>query len=83
MARDVNVTVKSWHSGKKTIVTGSAVTKSLTPAFTSVPPTSYMFEIPNLTSAQASAAAQRLALDIAQHERTITASLPGINTLTP
>ncbi|HEY1857597.1 hypothetical protein [Acidocella sp.] len=83
MARDVKVTVNSWHSGKKTIVTGSAVTKTLTPASTSVPPTGYMFEIPNLTSAQASAAAQRLALDIAQHERTITASLPGINTLTP
>jgi phage protein D len=83
MARDVNVTVKSWHSGKKTVVTAAAATKSLTPAFTAVPPTGYVFEIPNLTSAQAAAAAQRLALDIAQHERTITASLPGINTLTP
>ncbi|HTJ88871.1 MAG TPA: hypothetical protein VL356_01645 [Acidocella sp.] len=83
MARDVNVTVNSWHSAKKTVVTGSAVAKSLTQSATNVPPTNYLFEIPNLTSAQADAAAQRLALDIVQHERVITASLPGIATLTP
>jgi hypothetical protein len=83
MARDVNVAVNSWHSGKKTVVTGSAVTRSLTPPTATVPPTNYLFEIPNLTRAQADAAAQRLALDIVQHERVITASLPGIATLTP
>jgi hypothetical protein len=83
MARDVNVTVNSWHSGKKTVVTGSAVARSQTPPAIPVPPTNYVFEIPNLTSAQADTAAQRLALDIVQHERVITASLPGIATLTP
>jgi hypothetical protein len=83
MARDVQVTVKSWHSGKKTVVTGSAVTKTLKASDPAVPKTLYVFEIPNLTSAQAAAAAQRLAQDIAQHERTITARLPGIATLTP
>ena len=59
------------------------MTRSLTPPAAAVPPTNYLFEIPNLTSAQADAAAQRLALDIVQHERVITASLPGITTLTP
>jgi phage protein D len=83
MARDVNVTVKSWHSGQKTIIVGSALTKTLTAADGSVPSTNYSFEIPNLTKGQADAAAQRLAQDIAQHERVITANLPGIATLTP
>jgi hypothetical protein len=83
MARDVQVTVKSWHSGKKGTVIGSAVTKSLKAAGQAVPPTNYVFEIPNLTRGQAEAAAQRLAQDIAQHERTITANLPGIATLMP
>jgi hypothetical protein len=83
MARDVQVTVKSWHSGQKLTIVGSAVTKTLKAADGAMPPTNYIFEIPNLTKGQADAAAQRLAQDIAQHERVITASLPGIATLTP
>jgi hypothetical protein len=83
MARDVTVSVKSWHSGKKASVVGSAVTKSKAPATDStVPPSNYVFYIPNLTHAQADAAAQRLAQDIAQHERVISFSVPGA-VLTP
>ena len=45
MARDVNVTVKSWHSGKKGTVVGSAVTKTLKETAGGIPPTNYVFEI--------------------------------------
>lgn len=83
MARDVSVTVKSWHSGKKAVVVGKAVTKTAVQPDQSVPPSNYVFYMPNLTRAQADAAAQKLAMDIAAHERVLQFKIPGETVITP
>jgi hypothetical protein len=84
IAKDVEVFVKSWESARKFPVLGHSVTRSIKrPEGDHAQATKYYFEFPNLTQAQADAAAQREALDITSHERTACFTLPGEITIKP
>jgi len=78
LARDVTVKVTSWGSRGKALVTATVTGKSVKqlPGDTDTP-TKYYFEFPNMTQAEAQAAAQRLALEISAHERGISVTVPG------
>jgi len=84
VARDVIVTVQSWHSRKKKVFSATYRTTTKEPSTdTALPPTKYFFKVPNLTQAQCQTLAQQKALDISTHERSVTVKAPSLVLLTP
>lgn len=87
LARDIEVTVKSWNSRQK-----DAFSQTATAAISGSPggaglgsqkPLKYILVRPNLTPNQALQLAQRKLTELTRHERVIEATLPGDLTLTP
>jgi phage protein D len=86
VARDVIVTVRSWHSRKKGTFTATYRVKSKAaqiPGQPAIPATPYLVVIPNLTQAQCQQQAQKIALEISQHERSVTIEAASLVQLTP
>jgi phage protein D len=83
-ARDVIVTVRSWHSRDKKTYSATVRTKTKTQSTDpTLQPSKYPVTEPNLTLAQCQALAQKLALDISQHERNVTIKGPSILLMDP
>ena len=88
-ARDVVMTVRSWSSKSKAIINATVRVKSkkvpaIDPNTGAAPlPSNYVVTVPNLSKPQALALAQRLALDISQHERNAIIKAPSFVPLTP
>lgn len=84
VACDVVVTVRSWHSRKKAGFSATARTKTKdASADSSLLPSIFDIELPNLTQAQCLATAKQWALEISQHERSVTISIPSLALMTP
>lgn len=88
LARDVEVTVKSWHSKQgrsfsKVAKASGVKNATASPAKGSVSTQRYVFIRPNLTEAQAQKLANSLLADISKHERVIQWREPGNLILTP
>lgn len=85
LARDVQVTVQSWHKGQKkafkaTSTAAHTATGKGSRAFASKPQT-YIFNIAGLDQAGCQAKAQALRAQISRNEMKLTATLPGDLTL--
>ncbi len=90
LARDIEVTVKSWNSRQKNAFTqtakaakGTAGRSSGGTGLGAQPPQRYVLVRPNLTPDQALQLAQRKLAELTRHERIIDATLPGELMLTP
>ena len=87
LARDIEVTVKSWNSRQKNSFTQTARAAALAPSGSAgappSPPQQYVYVRPNLTPNQALQFAQRRLAELSSHERTITLQMPGELSLTP
>jgi hypothetical protein len=83
VARDVIVSVRSWHSKSKKTSSATIRTSSKIPESVPSTPTNYLALSPNLTQAQCLAKAAQLALDYSQHERVLTATIPSLALMTP
>lgn len=86
LARDIEVTVKSWNSRQQTAFVQTARASRTTPANTqgqAAKPQSYVYVVPNLTPDRALALAQSRLAELSRHERVILAEMPGDITLTP
>ncbi len=83
LAKQVTVTVKSWHSGRRYPVIAKISSQGVNAAGNQGPPQNYVFYKPNLTPAQATQYAQQKMNEITRHERVIEFSMPGELTLTP
>ncbi|HQT89696.1 MAG TPA: hypothetical protein PK677_14305 [Acidiphilium sp.] len=83
LAKQVTVTVKSWHSGRRYPVIAKLSSEGVNASGNLGPPQNYVFYEPNLTPAQATAYAQQKMAEITRHERIITFSMPGELTLNP
>lgn len=87
LARDIQVTVKSWNSRQQTAFTQTASAQGprgsngsgLPPG----KPQRYILVRPNLTPDQALQLAQRVLTELTQHERVVDLGMPGELTLTP
>ncbi len=88
LARDIEVTVKSWNSRQKTAFTQTAkAAKALGRSRGeggpgNQPQQRYVLVRPNLTPDQALQLAQRKLAELTQHERVIEATMPGELSLT-
>lgn len=84
LAKDVIVKVQTWNQKqqKAFTVTYKVVPRANTSQRAGGTAQIYSFVVPNLTRDQAQQLAQAKAEEISRHERVITASLPGDNTLT-
>jgi hypothetical protein len=83
-ARDIVVTVRSWHSRKKASLSATVRTKTKSPGTDSnVPPSTYLILVPNLTQQECLAKAQQLALDYSQHERNLSVVFPSFGFMNP
>jgi phage protein D len=76
LARDVRVRVRSFDVDEGTTVIESATSTHVKKSIASTKQ-NYVFNIPNLTSKQASVAAQRILRQITQHEILLNVSMPG------
>jgi phage protein D len=83
LARDIEVTVKSWNSLRKTAFTETARAARGTPGTAGTARQQYVVVRPNLTPDQALSMAQSMLAELSQHERVITCSMPGELSLTP
>jgi len=83
LAKQVTVTVKSWHSGRRYPIVSKISSQGVNAAGNQGPPQNYVFYKPNLTPAQATAYAQQKMNEITRHERVITFEMPGELTLNP
>ncbi len=87
LARDIEVTVKSWNSRQQNAFTQTARVKRGAAAGVargpSVQPQRYIIVRPNLSPDQALQLAQTLLADISQHERVVTITMPGELAITP
>ncbi len=87
LARDIEVTVKSWNSRQRSAFTQTARASgqqvSGAQAGPATPPQRYVLVRPNLTPNQALQLAQNRLAELTQHERVIDLLLPGELTLTP
>jgi phage protein D len=81
LARDIEVTVKSWHSRAGQAYKQTA--KSVRAKKGSGKVQRYVYVVPNLTPDQALALAQQRLAELSQHERVVTAAMPGELTLAP
>lgn len=77
LARDIQVTVKSWNSRQQNAFTQTAQSG------TGNTPISYVYVHPNLTPAEALDIAQGRLAELSRHERVIQATMPGELSLTP
>lgn len=78
LAGAIQVTVKSWHSrlGNACVQTASSAGKSGNAL-------SYVYVVPNLTPDQALKLAQQRLAELTQHERVVSAEMPGDVSLAP
>jgi phage protein D len=88
LARDLQITVRSWNSFKQTAVTEcatSTINGGVTgrTGVTSTSPQCYVVVRPNLTPDKALSIAQQHLSEISRHERVIEFTMPGELTLTP
>lgn len=87
LARDIEVTVKSWNSRQKNAFTQTARASGLPAVGGSgglpAPPQRYVYVRPNLTPNQALQFAQQRLSELTLHERVIELQMPGELTLTP
>jgi phage protein D len=87
LARDIEVTVKSWNSRQKTAFSQTAKASGRrSPGAGGIGPPKpqrYVLVRPNLTPDQALQLAQRKLAELTQHERVVEASMPGELALTP
>jgi phage protein D len=88
LARDIEVTVKSWNSRQQNAFTQTARSRGHGQGAglgggRSGPPQRYVIVRPNLTSDQALQLAQQKLAELTRHERVISATMPGELTLTP
>jgi phage protein D len=87
IARDIEVTVKSWNSRTQSAFTQTARAARQQGAGQgggkSGPPQRYVFVLPNLTPDAALKFAQRKLQELTQHERVIEVSMPGELSLSP
>ena len=90
LAKDIEVVVRSWHSGKGTGFSKSARAigaKSASAAKSSNQVGSgtqrFVFVRPNLSEDQALKLAQSILADLSKHERTASITMPGDLTLSP
>lgn len=87
LARDIEVTVKSWNSRQKSAFTQTARASALPPAGARnslpAPPQRYVYVRPNLTPNQALQFAQHRLSELTLHERVIDLQMPGELELTP
>lgn len=88
LARDIQVTVRSWNSLQQMAFTGAVrntLTSNLTNAASSAAstPREYVVVRPNLTPDMALTIAKQQLSEVSRHERGIEFSMPGELTLTP
>lgn len=81
LARDFQVTVKSWNTHHQAAFTQTA--RSSVRGMRSGPPQRIVVVRPNLSPNEALQLAQRILADLSSHERLVHADLPGELTLTP
>ncbi len=81
LARDIQVTVKSWNSRQQSAISQTASATS--GANLSSKTLNYIYVVPNLTSADALNIAQRRLAEISSHERIVIAEMPGELILAP
>lgn len=81
LARDIEVTVKSWNSRQQNAFTQTA--RSGARGGSGGKPQRYVVVRPNLTSDQALQLAEQTLAELTRHERVIVASMPGNLSLTP
>jgi phage protein D len=87
LARDIEVTVKSWNSRQKSAfsqtarATGGRLSASSRSG--ALPPQRYVVVRPNLTPDEALQLAQRRLAELTRHERIVAATMPGELSLTP
>jgi phage protein D len=84
LARDIEVTVKSWNSRQSSAFTQTArASVSRGAGSASGPPQRYVYVQPNLTADQALSFAQHKLAELTAHERVMEATMPGELALTP
>jgi phage protein D len=87
LARDIEVTVKSWNARQKHSFTQTARASGMPSGGSQgglpAPPQAYVYVRPNLTPDQALKFAQQRLRELTQHERVIELQMPGELTLTP
>jgi phage protein D len=84
LARDIEVTVKSWNSRQSSAFIQKARAACRPGAGRSAgPPQNYVFVRPNLTPDEALKLAQRKLAELTRHERVIELSMPGELAMTP
>ena len=81
LARDINVTVKSWNSRQRNAFTQSARRPGAGASSGSV--LNYVYVVPNLSADDALKYAQARLAELTLHERVISAEMPGELTLFP
>jgi phage protein D len=81
LARDIQVTVKSWNSRQQTAFSQTASATGGTNRSSKM--LNYIYVVPNLTAADALNLAQRRLAEISSHERIVVAEMPGDLVLTP
>lgn len=85
LARDIEVTVKSWNSRQANAFTQTARVRRTSGAggTSSSRPQRYVYVVPNLTPDAALKFAQTKLAELSRHERVIHAEMPGDLVLTP
>ena len=86
LARDIEVTVKSWNNRQQTAFVQTArrpSTSRIGQGKVPGPPQKYAFVVPNLTPDDALKLAQRKLAELSAHERIVIAEMPGDLTLSP
>ncbi len=83
LARDIQVTVKSWNTRQQAAFTQTARSPAGGSRSKGGPPQRIIVVRPNLAPADALQLAQRILADLSAHERVVHAELPGELTLTP
>jgi phage protein D len=85
LARNIEVTIKTWNSRKKSAFsqTASGINIAGSSSAVASPPVQYLFVRPNLTADQASRFAQDKLNELTMHERMVEFIMPGDLLLTP
>ena len=81
LARDIEVTVKSWNSRQQSAFTQTARAQGR--GTLGGKAQRYIFVRPNLTSGQALQLAQQMLAELTRHERVVVATMPGDLRITP
>jgi len=85
LARDIEVTVKSWNNRQQAafIQTARRTSQGQGQGKAGGPPQKYVYVVPNLTPDDALKLAQRKLAELSAHERLVTADMPGELALAP